>query len=84
MNRTKTATLLFEILAKSFEKNDIKEFHYILNGVRAVVHNKVEGQDYQITLRPIVDPQDDIDLDDMAQKHASTVQYSGMMNKGKK
>lgn len=83
MIQEKTAALLFSILVNSFERNDIKAFHAIIGGVRAVIEDKTDGKQYQVTLREIVESQEPIDLDDMAQKQSTGFQYGGMTAKKK-
>lgn len=78
----KTATLLFNMISKCFERKDISEFHPIIGGYRTVV--KHEGLNYQITCREIVEPQDDIDLDELAKSHVSGFQYGSASVKAKK
>lgn len=78
----KTATLLFEMLSKTFERNNIKQFHPIIGGYRAVVVS--DSQEYQVTLRPIIDEQTEVDLDEMAKQHVSNILYSGVAAKDKK
>lgn len=70
----KTATLLFNIISKCFERKDISEFHPIIGGYRTVV--KHEGLNYQITCREIIEPQDDIDLDSFVKSTNSTFSES--------